>query len=56
MVSKDFSNTGYNTNTTNKFLAAAYLLVSLVPSQPFRANFRIHSLHKLSSNFSHAYR
>ncbi|XP_061387828.1 ubiquitin carboxyl-terminal hydrolase puf [Musca vetustissima] len=37
--------------------AAAYLLVSLVPSQPFRANFRIHSLHKLSSSSSsHIYR
>uniref|UniRef100_A0A1I8NBN6 ubiquitinyl hydrolase 1 n=1 Tax=Musca domestica TaxID=7370 RepID=A0A1I8NBN6_MUSDO len=37
--------------------AAAYLLVSLVPSQPFRANFRIHSLHKLSSSSSsHVYR
>ncbi|XP_067617273.1 ubiquitin carboxyl-terminal hydrolase puf [Eurosta solidaginis] len=33
--------------------AAAYLLVSLVPSQPFRANFRTHSLHKLSA---HVYR
>lgn len=56
MVNEDFSNIVYNTNIINKFLAAAYLLVSLVPSQPFRANFRIHSLHKLSSNFSHAYR
>uniref|UniRef100_A0A1A9ZZN0 ubiquitinyl hydrolase 1 n=1 Tax=Glossina pallidipes TaxID=7398 RepID=A0A1A9ZZN0_GLOPL len=36
--------------------AAAYLLVSLVPSQSFRANFRTHSLHKLSSTSSHTYR
>lgn len=36
-------------------LAAAYLLVSLVPSQPFRANFRTHSLHKLSSMSSYTY-
>ncbi|KAL5285273.1 USP34 family protein [Megaselia abdita] len=30
--------------------AAAYLLVSLVPSQSFRASFRNHSLHKLNNN------
>ncbi|XP_037912392.1 ubiquitin carboxyl-terminal hydrolase puf isoform X3 [Hermetia illucens] len=33
--------------------AASYLLVSLVPSQSFRANYRAHSLHKLPFNIPH---
>ncbi|XP_037949040.1 ubiquitin carboxyl-terminal hydrolase puf isoform X2 [Teleopsis dalmanni] len=36
--------------------AAAYLLVSLVPSQQFRANFRTFSLHKLSALANHVSR
>ncbi|XP_055381002.1 ubiquitin carboxyl-terminal hydrolase puf [Condylostylus longicornis] len=33
--------------------AASFLLVSLVPSQSFRTNYRSHSLHKLVSNAQH---
>lgn len=37
-------------------VAAACLLVALVPSQPFRANFRAHSQHKLLALNPHSYR
>ncbi|XP_001998517.3 ubiquitin carboxyl-terminal hydrolase puf [Drosophila mojavensis] len=42
-----------NTRVRN---AAACLLVALVPSQPFRANFRAHSQHKLLALNPHSYR
>ncbi|XP_052835680.1 ubiquitin carboxyl-terminal hydrolase puf [Drosophila gunungcola] len=42
-----------NTRVRN---AAAFLLVALVPSQPFRANFRAHSQHKLLALNPHSYR
>ncbi|XP_034127627.1 ubiquitin carboxyl-terminal hydrolase puf isoform X1 [Drosophila guanche] len=42
-----------NTRVRN---AAAFLLVALVPSQPFRANFRAHSQHKLLALNPNSYR